>query len=412
MPVTGFDVDDLAVETQSLEGAYIESVEGSGDADTVWAHTGEGDGMLRIKVVDNDSVVDPGDGALGGPGAGNGDALGPWYRIIRPPDTTPPTVEGITRASVNPTSAMSVDYYVWFTENVGGVDVSDFEVVTTGRISGAEIVNVHGDPLVAIVTVSTGTGDGTIQLRLHDDDSIRDLAGNLLAGAGIGNGDYLNGALYTIYKSDPGTLPPSVESITRLDASPTDAFTVHYRVRLSEPVTGVDVADFVPSVIGLFGATVEKVSGAGDDYTVTVNTGNGAGSLRLDLRDNDSIVDAAHNPLGGIGNDNGHFTGGEYYQIVRDPDMAVRPLKKNEEVDRGDKVNVKWTSGNIGKNVRVELWRNGQRVAVLCKKVTNDGTQRITIPDGIAPGNGYTIRVISASNENHFTEMKKPFTVQ
>ncbi|MCC6794619.1 MAG: FG-GAP repeat protein [Candidatus Hydrogenedentes bacterium] len=413
VPVGGVDLADFTVGSTALEGVHIESVEGIGATRRVWIHTGTGSGTLFLRLNDDDSISDVTGATLGGTGAGNGDFQSDSYSIERSEiDVLPPAVESITRASVSPTSAVSVDFYVTFSEDVIGVDKSDFQIVTTSRVNGAEIAEVRGDTLVSVVTVSTGTGDGTIQLRLLDNDSITDLAGNVLGGTGVGNGSVLNGPIYAIYKSDPNELPPTVTSITRLDPSPTEAFSVRYRVLFDENVTGVDATDFVTSVEGLIGSGVSNVIGSADDYTVTVNTGNGVGTLRLDLRDNDSILDADQNPLGGIGSDNGHFTGGQYFQIVRDPNMTVRPLKGGGEVDRGDNVNVKWTSGDVGKNVRIELWRNGQRVTVLDKKAKNDGAQKVTIPGGIPAGSGYTIRVVSTSNANHFTDMKKPFSVQ
>jgi hypothetical protein len=53
-------------------------------------------------------------------------------------------------------------------------------------------------------------------------------------------------------------------------------------------------------------------AGPASVYTVTANTGSGSGTLGLNLVDNDSIVDAASNPLGGAGAVNGDFTGQVY----------------------------------------------------------------------------------------------------
>jgi hypothetical protein len=64
---------------------------------------------------------------------------------------------------------------------------------------------------------------------------------------------------------------------------------------------------------------VTAVVGAGTTYTVSVNTGTGSGILRLDLSDNDSIVDIATNPLGGSGAGNGSFTAGESYTVSNPP---------------------------------------------------------------------------------------------
>jgi hypothetical protein len=54
-------------------------------------------------------------------------------------------------------------------------------------------------------------------------------------------------------------------------------------------------------------------------YNVSVSTGDGNGTLRLDVLDNDSIVDASEYALGGPGIGNGNFTSGEEYTIDRTP---------------------------------------------------------------------------------------------
>jgi PKD repeat protein len=64
------------------------------------------------------------------------------------------------------------------------------------------------------------------------------------------------------------------------------------------------------------GAAITNVTGSGATYTVTVNTGSGNGTIRLDLVDDDSIRDLANLPLGGAGTGNGNFTSGEIYTIT------------------------------------------------------------------------------------------------
>ena len=49
-------------------------------------------------------------------------------------------------------------------------------------------------------------------------------------------------------------------------------------------------------------ASITAVSGSGATYTVTANTGVGSGTIRLDVVDDDSIIDAGSNPLGGACN--------------------------------------------------------------------------------------------------------------
>ena len=54
------------------------------------------------------------------------------------------------------------------------------------------------------------------------------------------------------------------------------------------------------------------VSGSGSVYTVTVNTGSGNGSIRLDVPASAAITDLAGNPLAGL-----PYTGGETYTITK-----------------------------------------------------------------------------------------------
>ena len=117
--------------------------------------------------------------------------------------------------------------------------------------------------------------------------------------------------------------PPTVSSIIRASASPTNAASVNYTVTFSQSVTGVDATDFTFSLSGVTGASVTGVSGSGTTYTVTVNTGTGSGTLRLDVTDNDSIVNGSSTPLGGAGAGNGNFTTGEVYTIDKTAPSAT-----------------------------------------------------------------------------------------
>ncbi len=111
----------------------------------------------------------------------------------------PPSVLYISRDNPNPTNAQTVDFQVKFSTPVTGVDTGDFFVDSTG-LSGASIVSVGGDTDKYIVTVDTGSGNGTVGLRLADNDSITDADGNRLGGVGVGNGDFTS-QTYDVIKS-------------------------------------------------------------------------------------------------------------------------------------------------------------------------------------------------------------------
>ena len=118
---------------------------------------------------------------------------------------------------------------------------------------------------------------------------------------------------------------PVVSSITRANANPTNSSSVGFTVTFSKSVTGVNTGDFNLTTTGVAGAVITGVTGSGATRTVMVNTGSGNGTIRLNVVDDDSIKDAANNPLGGVGSGNGNFMGGETYTIVKVPTFADVP---------------------------------------------------------------------------------------
>ena len=86
----------------------------------------------------------------------------------------------------------------------------------------------------------------------------------------------------------------------------------------------MEESDFVLSADGISGAAIQPVSGSGSLYSVTVNTGTGDGTIRLDVSDDDTIVDGASNPLGGPGLVNGDYNAGESYTIDKTAPVITR----------------------------------------------------------------------------------------
>ncbi|KUM25877.1 hypothetical protein AU467_23755 [Mesorhizobium loti] len=96
---------------------------------------------------------------------------------------------------------------------------------------------------------------------------------------------------------------PVVTGFDPVEATTTNANTVHYILTFSEPVTGVDAGQFSLTANGLTGASitgVEAVSGSdGMQYVVTVDTGSGDGTVALSLDPGTAIQDFAGNGLAG-----------------------------------------------------------------------------------------------------------------
>jgi hypothetical protein len=107
---------------------------------------------------------------------------------------------------------------------------------------------------------------------------------------------------------------PTVTSINRAGPTPTNAASAQWTVMFSEAVKGVDAADFTLVKSGLGGTpaitgVTPNSTTLSASFTVTASTGTGSGTLGLNLVDNDSIVDALGNKLGGSGSGNGNKTG-------------------------------------------------------------------------------------------------------
>jgi hypothetical protein len=191
--------------------------------------------------------------------------------------------------------------------------------------------------------------------------------------------------------------PPFVQSINRADPNPTNAISVNYTVTFTESVTGVDTTDFTLSTTGISGASVASFSGSGSTRTVTVSTGSGDGTLRLDLVDDDTILDGDGNPLGGTGAGNGNFTGQTYTIDRTGPTVSIGapsvsdtntgPVSYTVTYTGADTVNL--TSGDVTLNKTgtadgIVSVSNGTTTTptVTISSITGDGTLGISIVPG------------------------------
>jgi DNA/RNA endonuclease G (NUC1) len=273
--VTGVDASDFALTTTGVSSPSITNVAGSGASYTVSVATGTGDGTIRLDVSNNGSILS----ATNSAPLGAAFTTGEVYTI----DRSAPSVVSINRSGPSPTNASNIDFTVTFSESVTGVASNDFALVMSG-VSGATIANVAGSGSTYTVTVNTGSGDGTLHLDFLG--SAADSAGNATSGA------FTSGQTYAIDKT-----PPTVQSITRVGAATTNATSVQFTVTYSEPVTGVSAQDWSLTTSGVTGASVTGFTGSGTTYTVTVNTGSGDGSIRLNVVTGGTVIDFAGNLL-------------------------------------------------------------------------------------------------------------------
>ncbi|MBI3898106.1 MAG: hypothetical protein HY308_07400 [Gammaproteobacteria bacterium] len=217
-------------------------------------------------------------------------------------DKTAPTLPTatITSNNANPLYAKVGDVVTlsFTTNDTNGVQTPTVTI-------GAGSATVSGGPTswTATRTMTVADTDGTVTFAIN----VNDVAGN----AATARTAITSGSNVTFDKT-----APAVTSITRVDSNPTGAASVSWTVVFGESVTGVGSSDFALAAAGVSGASITLVSGSGTTYTVTAGTGTDDGTLGLNLVDDDSIVDAVGNPVGGTGAGNGNFTG-QVYTITR-----------------------------------------------------------------------------------------------
>ena len=124
---------------------------------------------------------------------------------------------------------------------------------------------------------------------------------------------------------------PTVTAITRTKSSPTKLNEINFKVTFSHNVTAVDLMDFaLTTTHKINGASIIKLSGNNDSYIVTINTGTGDGTIRLDLINNYSIKSTNNLPL------KASFTDGEFYKIDKTPPNTIiysKPLNPSSKKD-------------------------------------------------------------------------------
>lgn len=169
---------------------------------------------------------------------------------------------------------------------------------------------------------------------------------------------------------------PKVLSSVRASANPTNATNVNFTVTFSSAVTGVDIvapfSDFGLTIgSGIAGAFISSVTPvSGTTYTVNVNTGSGNGTIRLDVIDDDSVVDSGAHPLGGAGAGNGNFITGEVYTVSKSVTNPVTVtfnstasydgwiLESGENTSVGNKLDKSATTIYLGDDAKDKQYRS------------------------------------------------------
>lgn len=283
--VTGADTADFQLATSGTAGGTLSQVTGNGTDTLTLTVTGvSGTGTLGIDLAGSQNITDIGGNVL----ASGEPATDQVFNV----DRDLPTIISINRIGNDSiVSGSSAQFLVVFSEAVTHLSAADFSLVAGGTVSG-QIAAVSGEGTAAIlVTVNNLAGAGSLGLALSGSHSVDDLAGNTLGVATPSSG------ISETYQVD--TVAPGAVSITRLGDALTNAGSLSFQVVFDEPVSGVDLADFVLSTTGSVTGTLSSVTGSAGSYTVNVSGVSGTGTLGLAFAGGQNITDQGGHAFAG-----------------------------------------------------------------------------------------------------------------
>lgn len=232
--VTGFDASDISFTGSTAGGTLTSTVSSTGTNTYNVAVSGMTSYGNVVASINANAVAD----RVGNP---NIASTSTDNTIIY--DASFPTVTSINRLNSSPTNATTVEYEIKFSQDVTGVDASDFSLIASGG-TGAAIGNLTAtDRQNYILQVNTGSGDGTIGLNLADDDSIKNILNVPLGGTGNGTGDFA-GQVYSTDKTAPTASLNRVADIATAGGT-SQTFTIAFSDNTAVDVSSLDDSDMI-----------------------------------------------------------------------------------------------------------------------------------------------------------------------
>ena len=292
-PVSGVGAADfsLTIISGSVSGIVSSATPVSGSVYDITVSSISGDGILRLDLKGTGTgIADAAGNAISGGYTG-----GQTYTISQ----SAPVLTSVSIASNNATPSLAKP------GDIVSLSFTASEAINTPTVTIATHpvtpIAGSGNSFTASYTMTVNDASGIVPFSIN--------FSNTLGTPGAQVTTTTNGSSVNFDKTIP-----AVVSINRQVPSTetTNATSVTFRATFSEPVSGVDAADFSlaitsGSVSGIV-SSATPVSGSVYDITVSSITGNG--TLRLDLKSTGTgIADAAGNAIGG------GYTGGQSYII-------------------------------------------------------------------------------------------------
>ncbi|MBC3832165.1 DUF4347 domain-containing protein [Undibacterium amnicola] len=260
----GVSLGDFALFGTGTANGNIASVFGSNSTWTVRVDSISGDGTLRLDLKSSGTgITDSAGNAIAG-----GYTSGQIYTI----DRVMPMVSSIAPTDLVSTNAASCSFTVTFSENVSGVDITDF-VVTATNTASASIASIAGSGKIYTVVLNNVAGDGNLRLDLKSSGTnIVDMQGNTISTG------FTNGSTIAVDRIAPTLANPIEISDTVLKIGDASTMTINF----TEAVVNLDASDFNFSS-GSLSNFVSSNGGLTWTATVTPNSNVNAASNSITL---------------------------------------------------------------------------------------------------------------------------------
>ena len=207
--VTGVDAGDFALSSGGTGTGSVTNLAGSGSQYLV-SVSATRDGTYNLDVTQDSGIADAADNPLSSTTPTGADHTYTVNTI--PADTTAPTVASIVRSdpAEATTSERTLVFGVTFSEDVTGVDLSDFALFSGGTGTGS-VTNLAGSGSQYLVNVSAAQ-DGTYNLDIVPNNDITDMASNPLGGTGPTGEDQPYTVRTSAIQNATTNTPPSINA--------------------------------------------------------------------------------------------------------------------------------------------------------------------------------------------------------
>lgn len=402
-PVTGLTGTDFVVGG-TAGGTKLVTRIGSGTTYTV-----EVDGMTTPGTV---TLTLAADRATSQAGTGNAASTSTDNTVDWLPPAPVVAVEQ-NATQTDPASAGPIVFDVQFSEDVTGLEASDF--ATIGSTAGGTLtVTVSGSGASYRAEVSGMTTPGTVELALLADSAFSVLDGE--------------GNKRSISADNVVTWAPPAPTVTVNQATgqvdPAASGPITFDVVFNEAVTGLTASDFSTKRSTAGGTTTLSVSGSGSTYTVSVSGMTTPGTVVLELPAGaaQSVVSTVDNAASISADNSVTYSPPAPTVTVEQATGQADPATEgpitfdvvfNETVDGLDVADFSTAGSTAGGTLTLELTGSGDTFTVSVTGMTTPGTVVLSLPAGASLSETTELgNAESTSTDNNVTWSPPPPTVR